>query len=236
MFYLSRGIQGISPESVRSPSGCGFGLWVSQSDARYSCGQQFSFCRFTRMSFLPLFFSAALSRSFPFGKSWRSIPFGRSFSCKSANKKADTQRHQKSAGALLSLQNDETMYRLCKFRNHLFAVLPRCKQICVYEWCGKSSAAGSSISSFIFYLIGTLVKEHIYYIRNLVGNQDFSNEVLHSFGILGYNNMFIEISVPFLWNGYRCYSLLVSSLSSNASSANSCNLSFNIFLSGKRKV
>lgn len=51
-------------------------------------------------------FSAALSRSFPFGKSWRSIPFRRSFSCNRQNKKADTQRHQKSAGALLLLQND----------------------------------------------------------------------------------------------------------------------------------
>ena len=29
---------------------------MSQSDARYNCGQQFSFCRFTRMSFLPLLF------------------------------------------------------------------------------------------------------------------------------------------------------------------------------------
>ncbi len=34
------------------------------------------------------------------------IPFRRSFSCQSAKQKADTQRHQKSAGALLSLQND----------------------------------------------------------------------------------------------------------------------------------
>lgn len=32
-------------------------------------------------------FSAALSRSFPFGKSWRSIPFRRSFSCNRQNKK-----------------------------------------------------------------------------------------------------------------------------------------------------
>lgn len=34
------------------------------------------------------------------------IPFRRSFSCNRQNKKADTQKHQKSAGALLSLQND----------------------------------------------------------------------------------------------------------------------------------
>lgn len=32
------------------------GIVGSQSDARYNCGQQFSFCRFTRMSFLPLLF------------------------------------------------------------------------------------------------------------------------------------------------------------------------------------
>lgn len=32
-------------------------------------------------------FSAALSRSFPFGKSWRSISFRRSFSCNRQNKK-----------------------------------------------------------------------------------------------------------------------------------------------------
>lgn len=50
-------------------------------------------------------FSAAFSRSFPFGKSWRSIPFRRLFSCQSENKKADTQT-SKIGGVWLSLQND----------------------------------------------------------------------------------------------------------------------------------
>lgn len=67
-------------------------------------------------------FSAVFSRSFPFGKSWRNIPFRRSFSCQLANKKTDTQRHQKTAGALLSLQNDETMYRLWNSRTGLFFI------------------------------------------------------------------------------------------------------------------
>lgn len=39
------------------------------------------------------------------GKSWQGIPFGRSFRSKRQNKKP-LHRHQKSAGALLSLQND----------------------------------------------------------------------------------------------------------------------------------
>ena len=53
------------------------------------------------------FFSAALSRLLPKERSSQNhIPFRRSFSCQSAKQKADTQRHQKSAGALLSLQND----------------------------------------------------------------------------------------------------------------------------------
>lgn len=51
-----RVFRGASPELVHTPLGCGFGFWVSKSDARYNCGLQFSFCRFTRMQFLPLFF------------------------------------------------------------------------------------------------------------------------------------------------------------------------------------
>ena len=50
-------------------------------------------------------FSVAFSCSFPFRKSWWSIPFRRSFSFQPANKKT-MHRHPKSAEALLSLQND----------------------------------------------------------------------------------------------------------------------------------
>lgn len=41
------------------------------------------FCRFPRMSFLPRNLTAALPRSLPHRKSWRSIPFGRSFNFQS---------------------------------------------------------------------------------------------------------------------------------------------------------
>ncbi|MCI8453808.1 MAG: hypothetical protein HFE84_04240 [Lachnospiraceae bacterium] len=56
------------------------------------------------------FFPAAFSHSFPFGNSCRSIPFKRSIRL-SVKQEADAQRYQKSAGASLSLQNDEIMYR-----------------------------------------------------------------------------------------------------------------------------
>ena len=100
-----------SPEFSPQPFRVRIGIVGPQSDARYPCGHR---CRKLHIIFLPFspnvvpapVFSAALSRSFPFGKSWRSIPFSRSFRCQSANKKADTQRHQKSVRALLSLQND----------------------------------------------------------------------------------------------------------------------------------
>lgn len=133
-FWLCKGVfRGASPELVHTPLGCGFGFWVSKSDARYPCGHR---CRKLHIIFLPFspnvvpapVFSAALSRSFPFGKSWRSIPFSRSFSCQSANKKADTQRHQKSVRALLSLQNDvlcigfEFQRRDCFSSVHLLTV------------------------------------------------------------------------------------------------------------------
>lgn len=59
------------------------------------------------MSFLSLFFSGVVSLCFPRKLSSQNhIPFRRSFSCKSEKQKADTQRHQKSAEVLLSLQND----------------------------------------------------------------------------------------------------------------------------------
>ena len=32
----------LSPELVHTPLGCGFGFWVSKSDARYCCGHTFS--------------------------------------------------------------------------------------------------------------------------------------------------------------------------------------------------
>nr|WP_303929565.1 hypothetical protein [Ruminococcus bromii] len=55
----------------------------------------------------PCFFSGVVSLCFPRKLSSQNhIPFRRSFSCNRQNKKADTQRHQKSAGVFLSLQND----------------------------------------------------------------------------------------------------------------------------------
>ena len=77
-------------------------MWGAQSDARYTYGHYLSLCRFTRMSFLPLFFSGVVSLI----SSQNHIPSSRSFSCNRQNKKADTQKHQKSAGVFLSLQND----------------------------------------------------------------------------------------------------------------------------------
>ena len=41
--FFSRGIQGHRPCEVRMPQGCGSGLWGSQSDARYFCGQHLMF-------------------------------------------------------------------------------------------------------------------------------------------------------------------------------------------------
>ena len=105
---------------------------MPQSDARYNCGQQFPLCRFTRMSFLPLFFSGVAitvdnsflfavlleCRSCPCSSAAlfcllsereviaKSYPIQTVIQLSSANKKADTQKHQKSAGASLSLQND----------------------------------------------------------------------------------------------------------------------------------
>lgn len=67
--------------------------------------------------------------------------------------------------------NSETIYLLINHSASRFAFT---------SGAAKFSVAGSSVSSFILYLIGALVKEHIYYIRNLAGNQDFSSEVLHS--------------------------------------------------------
>lgn len=73
----------------------------------YNCGQPFSLCRFTWMLFLPLLFQRRCLAHSPKKKSSQNrIPFSRSFNFQSAKQKADTQKHQKSAGVFLSLQND----------------------------------------------------------------------------------------------------------------------------------
>ena len=93
------------------------GLWGPQSDARYPYGHYpygHTFSPFLPVCLnvvflsLPQSLTAALFRSLCSRKrSWQNhIPSSRSFSCNRQNKKADTQRHQKSAGVFLSLQND----------------------------------------------------------------------------------------------------------------------------------
>ena len=99
VFGFVRGFRGASPELVHTPLGCGFGFWVSKSDARYPCGHTVS----------PIFAGLSECRfSLPAPESHRSvavlapikgrsshghIPSSRSFRCNrlSGNKKAGTQ-------------------------------------------------------------------------------------------------------------------------------------------------
>lgn len=75
---------------------CSLFLWTSS----------FSLPLYLNIVPAPVFQRRCLAHSPKEMSSQNHIPFRRSFSCQSAKQKADTQRHQKSAGALLSLQND----------------------------------------------------------------------------------------------------------------------------------
>ena len=87
------------PELVHTPLGCGFGFWVSKSDARYCCGHTFSpvfagrpECRFSVPA--PEFHrSVAVLAPIKKRLSHSHIPSSRSLSCNrlSGNKKAGTQ-------------------------------------------------------------------------------------------------------------------------------------------------
>ena len=99
-FWLCKGVfRGASPELVHTPLGCGFGFWVSKSDARYCCGHTFSpvfaglpECRFSVPA--PEFHrSVAVLAPIKKRSSHSHIPSSRSLSCNrlSGNKKAGTQ-------------------------------------------------------------------------------------------------------------------------------------------------
>ena len=80
---------------------CSLSLWTHF----LSLFARLSECRFSVPS--PEFHRSVVSLCFPRKLSSQNhIPSSRSFSCNRQNKKADTQRHQKSAGVFLSLQND----------------------------------------------------------------------------------------------------------------------------------
>ena len=96
-FWLCKGVfRGASPELVHTPLGCGFGFWVSKSDARYCCGHTFSpvfaglpECRFSVPA--PEFHrSVAVLAPIKKRSSHSHIPSSRSLSCSrlSGNKKS----------------------------------------------------------------------------------------------------------------------------------------------------
>lgn len=100
--------KGFSGWGTLHKEGCPIFTWIliSKSDARYSCGQQLSLCRSPRMSFLPPVRRRCLAYSRKRGRC-KIISHSDGHSVvESAKQKADTQRHQKSVRALLSLQND----------------------------------------------------------------------------------------------------------------------------------
>lgn len=99
-FWLCKGVfRGASPELVHTPLGCGFGFWVSKSDARYCCGHTFSpifaglpECRFS-VPAPESHRSVAVLAPIKKRSSHSHIPSSRSLSCNrlSGNKKAGTQ-------------------------------------------------------------------------------------------------------------------------------------------------
>ncbi len=136
------------------------------------------------MLFLSLFFSGVVSLCFPRKLSSQNhIPSSRSFSCNRQNKKADTQKHQKSAGVFLSLQNDV----LCNG----FEIQRRdCLFICSLADSTKKHRVQTAVFSLsihagirrqyripnqnILYSVVILFQEKLYYIRKPAGNQVFS--------------------------------------------------------------
>lgn len=117
------------------------------------------------------------------------IPFRRSFSCNQQNKKADTQRHQKSAGALLSLQNDvlcngfEIQRRDCLFICSLADSTKKHRvQTAVFSLSIPQALDGLHriLNRNILYLVVVLFHKGFYYIKTIAENQVFG-KILYSF-------------------------------------------------------
>lgn len=139
------------------------------------------------MSFLPLLFSGVVSLV----SSQNHIPFRRSLSCNRQNKKADTQRHQKSAGALLPLQNDvlcngfEIQRRDCLFIRSLADSTKKHRvQTAVFSLSTSQALGGLCRipNQNILYSVVILFQGHLYYIKTLAGNQVFFSGGLYKLG------------------------------------------------------
>ena len=118
------------------------------------------------------------------------IPFRRSFNCNRQNKKADTQRHQKSAGALLSLQNDvlcngfEIQRRDCLFIYSLADSTQKHRvQTAVFSLSIPQALGGLHriLNRNILYLVVVLFHEGFRYTKTLAENQVFFSEGLYRF-------------------------------------------------------
>ena len=100
-------------------------------------------------------FSATFSRSFPFRKVLAEYPIRTviQFSRYNRQTKKPIQRHQKSAGVLLSLQNDETMYRLWNSNPWCLPLNQPRRQTLRYRLVRHCSAAAGSFSFGVSFYI-----------------------------------------------------------------------------------
>ena len=105
------------------------------------------------------------------------------------NKKADTQKHQKSAGALLTLQNDvlcngfEIQRRDCLFIRSLADSTKKLRvQTAVFSLSIPQALGGLHriLNRNILYLVVVLFHEEFHYTKTFAENQVYS-EVLYSF-------------------------------------------------------
>ncbi len=138
----------------------------------------FLFCRFTRMLFLPLLFQRRclahiIAKSYPIQTviqlsiSKQKEPIHRDIK----NRREHCSRFKMMKLCIGSV-NSETIYLLINHSASRFAFMS-----------GAALSARRWFFHFEFHFLFNwcAVKEHIYYTRNLAGNQDFSSEVLHSF-------------------------------------------------------
>ena len=142
------------------------------------------------MLFLPLLFQRRCLAHSPKKKSSQNrIPFSRSFNFQSAKQKADTQKHQKSAGVFLSLQNDvlcngfEIQRRDCLFICSLADSTKKHRvQTAVFSLSIPQALGGLHriLNRNILYLVVVLFHEGFRYTKTLAENQVFG-EVLYSF-------------------------------------------------------
>ena len=104
---------GVPLSEVRRLQCCGFGLWGHNPMLAITVDSRFPFAVSPECSSCPCFFSGVVSLPLRKRGHRKIISHSDGHSVVNRqNKKTDTQRYQKSAGTLLSLQNDETMYRL----------------------------------------------------------------------------------------------------------------------------